>query len=248
MATTASQKVCVVVGLGGNGIGDHVARKFASQGYKVALLARTEANIKKVEDEINAKTTETGGSAAAYVCDAADRVRVNEVVGKIGAQIDTVIYNAGSGVFKAFAELSAEEFEGSWKCNVLGAFNVAKAVIPVMEKQGSGVMGFTGATASWRGMPFTPGFAPAKFGLRAFSQALARDYGPKNIHVFHAVIDGIVEMPKTRQWMPNKPTEQFLDPVQIAETYWYLANQDKRCWSTEVNVAPGAVMDTMASI
>ena len=112
----------------------------------------------------------------------------------------------------------------------------------------SGVIGITGATASWRGMPKTVAFAPAKFGVRAVAQSLARDMCPKGIHVFHVIIDGIVDMPKTRMWMPNKPDDEFMNPADIAETYWNLANQPRSAWSYEVNLAASGAYGTIATI
>ncbi|CAD7961599.1 unnamed protein product [Amoebophrya sp. A120] len=232
--TTASSagKVCLVVGLGGQGIGDHVAKKFAKEGYRVAVCARTERNVLRLAEEINAAAAAGGNTntntttpvCKAYTCDAVEMTQMKQTVAEVVktfGTIDTAIYNAGAGVFKPFDQVTEEEFDMSLQVNCKGAFNLAKCVVPLMEgKKTGGVIGFTGATASWRGMPFTPGFAPGKFALRALSQALARDLGPKNIHVFHAIIDGVVQMPKTKDWMPNKPAEQFLPPADIADCYW----------------------------
>merc|ERR1712087_816614 len=96
-------------------------------------------------------------------------------------------------------------------------FAFAKAVTPGMIERGKGVIGITGATAAWRGMPVTSAKAPGNFGMRALAQSLARDMGPRGIHVFHVVIDGIVDMPKTRLWMENKPDDEFMQPTAIAE-------------------------------
>ena len=229
-------KVCLVCGLGGGGIGDHVAKKFASEGYKVALLARTKENLDKLESEIP--------NSKGYVCDASDSESVHAVVStciqELGG-VDVLIYNAGSGIFKPFDVTTVEEFEQCWQSGPKGLFSFAKALTPHFQEKGSGVIGVTGATASWRGMPQTVAFASAKFAQRGLCQALSRDLGPKNIHCFHVIIDGVVKMPKTRGWMPNKPEDEFLDPAHIAETFWYLANQDKSCWTYELNVGTFAI-------
>merc|ERR1712226_816030 len=98
-------------------------------------------------------------------------------------------------------------------------FAFAKAVTPSMIERGKGVIGITGATAAWRGMPTTSAKAPGNFAMRALAQSLARDMAPKGIHVFHVIIDGIVDQPRTHAWLPDKPQDQFLKPAAIADTY-----------------------------
>ena len=86
-------------------------------------------------------------------------------------------------------------------------------------------------------------------GVRALSQSLAKTYGPKGVHVFHVVIDGVVDQPRTRAWFPKeKPDDEFLDPATIADTYWSVASQDKRCWTFETNVCPASRMFDMLTI
>jgi len=162
-------------------------------------------------------------------------------------RLDVLIYNAGVGMFKPFSDTSTADFELCMRCGPMGLFHFAKAVTPVMEKQKSGCIGITGATASWRGMPATTAFAPSKFAVRALAQGLARDLGPKNIHVFQAIIDGLVNMPKTRGWFPNKPEAEFLRPDSIADTYFHLAQQHPSTWTTEINLAPSPVMKDMVT-
>merc|ERR1712039_113358 len=119
---------------------------------------------------------------------------------------------------------------------------------PVMEKQAEGgCIAVTGATASWRCMPSTTAFAPSKFALRALAQGLARDLGPKRIHVFHVIIDGLVLMPKVKAWCPDKPEDQFMKPDSIAETYFATAHQHPSAWTTEINLAPFSVMGSMVT-
>jgi NADP-dependent 3-hydroxy acid dehydrogenase YdfG len=127
-------------------------------------------------------------------------------------------------------------------------FAFAKAVTPGMLERGHGVIGITGATASWRGMPTTSAKAAGNFAMRALAQSLARDLGPKGVHVFHVIVDALVDQPRTRGWMPSKPDEEFIAPAQIAETYWMIANQPRSCWAFEVNLMPNACMGSMATI
>merc|ERR1712094_59 len=95
----------------------------------------------------------------------------------------------------------------------------------------------------WRGMPSTHAKAAENFALRALAQSLARDFGPKGIHVFHVVIDGLIDQPRTHLWFPNKPGEEFMNPKDIAETYWMLANQPQSVWAFEINLMAGPCMD-----
>jgi NAD(P)-dependent dehydrogenase (short-subunit alcohol dehydrogenase family) len=133
-----------------------------------------------------------------------------------------------------------------------------KACLPYMKNDGQGnddqsppkSIGVTGATASWRGMPYTPAFASSKMATRGLTQALARDLGPKdNIHVFHVVIDGIVNLGEaTKQSFPDKPQHEMLDPVKIADTYYMLARQPNTCWTQEIHVGAGGAYASIASI
>jgi NAD(P)-dependent dehydrogenase (short-subunit alcohol dehydrogenase family) len=231
-----------------------VARKFHKEGYNVALLARTyPGTIVPLADELTSK----GAVAKAFQCDSGDEAQVQAVVKQIledkefnpGARIDMLCYNVGPGLFKPFADTTAAELESCLRGGPMGLFHFAKAVAPVMEKQSSGgSIGVTGATASWRCMAAFTAFAPSKFAVRALAQGLARDLGPKNIHVFHVIIDGIVHMPKCTAKLPNKPVPEFLQPDSIAETYWHLSQQHPSTWTTEINLAPSPVMKDMATI
>jgi len=152
--------VCVVVGLGNKGIGDHCAKKWAKEGYAVAMLARRRENLEALEKEI----PESRG----YKCDATCPEAVTETMDNIERDmgpVEVCIYNAGLGYFKPFEETSFEDFENSWRAGPAGLFCFAKAVIPKMAGRGAGTFGVTGATASWRGVKSTPAFASAKFGL-----------------------------------------------------------------------------------
>lgn len=236
--------VCVVVGLGNQGIGDHCAKKFAAEGYAVAMLARTESKLTALEQEIP--------GSKAYRCDATNAKDVEAAIAAITADlgpIDVCIYNAGLGMFKSFEKTSFDEFELCWRAGPGGLFLFAKAILPLMVARGSGCLGVTGATASWRGSPMTSAFASAKFGVRALSQSLAKEYGPRGIHVFHCVIDGVVSQPRTKNWFsPDKPEDEFLAPAKIAQHYFELSKQEKGCWTTETNVVPGARMSEMCTI
>lgn len=239
-----SKPVCVVVGLGALGIGDHCAMKWAAEGYAVAMLARTKSKLDELETTIP--------SSKGYRCDVTVASDIETTVQSIEADlgpIQAVIYNAGMGYFKKFEDTTFDMFEGCWRTGPAGLFLFAKAVLPGMVERGSGVFAVTGATAAWRGAPMTPAFAPAKFGVRALAQSLAKEYGPKGIHVFHVVIDGVVNQPRTKSWFaPDKPDDEFLAPAKIAEHYWHIASQVEGTWTWESNLVPASRMFDMLTI
>ena len=184
--TTAAFKpggLCLVAGVGRGGIGDNTAAYFAKHGYKVAVLARKQENVDYLVGQIinELKYTDANG-AKGYSCDCGEPSQVEETVNKIIADFSQVpnvlVYNAGAGFFKSIDATSIEDFELCYRSGPLGLFVFAKHLIPKMvEAQTAGVpfaVAVTGATASWRGMPATPAFAPSKFALRALAQSLAK--------------------------------------------------------------------------
>jgi short-subunit dehydrogenase len=149
--------------------------------------------------------------------------------------IHTVIYNAGSGTFKTFDQLSMSEFDRSFKSNVYGLLTIAQVIGTKMAERGQGVIAITGATASLRGKGFTAGFAPAKGAQRMLAQSLARDLGPKGVHVFLAIIDGGVA--KVGPDGGNVASNS-MDPREIADAYYGIATQGRSAWSFEVDLRP----------
>ena len=240
-AFDTTKKLCIVVGLGKGGIGDALAKKFSREGYNVAMVARSD--LTRLEGVIpNSKS---------YRCDASDPDAVTACVSSIkddfGTTVNALMYNAGSGVFKPFAEASYDDFMLSMKVGPGGIFLWTKACLDSFAPAGASI-GLTGATASWRGMPFTPAFAPSKMATRGLAQALARDLGPsKHIHVFHVVIDGLVNIPDSPM-AKTKSENEMLAPEQIAETYWQLHCQPPTCWTQETHVAAQAAYGSIASI
>ena len=149
--------------------------------------------------------------------------------------IDVLVYNAGSGVWGNIEEMSAHDFEQSWRINTMGAFLVSKQVIPSMKKKKTGSIIFIGATASLRGRPFTTAFAPAKASQRSLAQAMARHLWPSGIHVSLIIIDGGVNSLDSDA---NVEAPETLDPDDIATTAYFLSQQPRSAWSFEVDVRP----------
>ena len=225
-----AQKVCVVFGYG-PGIGAACARRWIKEGFKVAIVARNEDKLRSFEAKHG------GPVIKGYPCDVTNRQQMEMTVAQVEADlgpIHTMIYNAGNGIWKTYEQLTEDEFETCLKINAKGLLIAAQLICPKMEQRGEGVVAVTGATAAWRGKPFTAAFAAAKAAQRSLSQSLARDLGPKNIHVFYVIVDGGVD--KNEEAGNERPGS--LDPNAIAETYWCLATQPKSCWTFEMDVRP----------
>lgn len=232
MATNSVKPVCVVVGVG-PGNGASFARKFATAGYQLALLARTTDFTLPLAQQLD--------DARAYACDVTDAVSIEQAFANIQTElgaIDTVIYNAGSGVWKNVEDVTQEEFEQSWRINALGAFLVAKQVIPAMKKNQRGNIIFIGATASRRGGVQTAAFAPAKAAQKSLAESMARHLGPAGIHVAVVIVDAIVDTPAIRKMLPDKPDDFFLQPDALAEVVVDLVRQQPSAWTFEMEVRP----------
>jgi NAD(P)-dependent dehydrogenase (short-subunit alcohol dehydrogenase family) len=225
--------VCAVAGIGpGNGAA--FARRFAADGFAVALLARSPGLSQELAQELP--------HSRAYECDVGDAASVARTFDAIRADLgdpEVVIFNAGSGTFGTFDDISAEQFEASWRVNTLGAFLVAKQVVPAMKKAGKGSFVVIGATASRRGAPMTVAFAPAKAAQRSLAEALAKQLWPAGIHVSLIIIDGVVDLPRTRAAM-NKPDEFYVKPDDVAATAAWLSSQPRSAWAFEVEARPFA--------
>jgi NAD(P)-dependent dehydrogenase (short-subunit alcohol dehydrogenase family) len=225
--------VCVVVGVGpGNGAA--IARRFAAEGYATALVAR---RLEPIED----LARELGPLARAYRCDAADRSALEKTLVAIEAElgaVDVLVYNAGSGVWGTVEEITPEAFESTWRVNGFGALVAAQQVIPAMKRRGSGVIVYIGATASRRGGPKSAAFSSAKGAQRLLAESMARHLWPAGIHVALVVIDGVVDLPATRERMPDKPDEFFVRPDDVAATVLAIVRQPRSAWSFEVEARP----------
>lgn len=227
-----SQPVCAIVGVGpGNGAA--FARQFAGAGYRVALIARSREVLNALETELEA--------SKAYCCDVTDPASVQQTFRQIRSdmgEIETLIYNAGAGVWGNFDQISPESFEQSWKVNALGSFLVSKEVIPSMQAHKRGNIIFTGATASRRGNVFTAAFAPAKAAQRSLAESLARYLGPQGIHVSLIIIDGVVDTPSTRMMFLDKPDDYFMQPEDISKVVLSISEQQPTAWTFEVELRP----------
>lgn len=230
-----TKPVAAVLGVG-PGLGASLVRRFA-QGYAVAISARSADYLRTLGGEIRG----LGGAVLEVPADLSDRASVEAAFSAIRSRLgapDILIYNAGAGPFGNLGEISPEQYEYSWRVNAWGAFLSAKEVVPDMIARGRGVMLFTGATAGIKAGPRSAAFGPAKFAMRGLAQSLARDLGPQGIHVAWINVDGIIDIPRTRERMPQLKDEDVLKPAAIADTYWHVAHQDRSAWTMELEVRP----------
>jgi len=235
MANSKQSGVAFLTGAG-PGLGASLVRRFAKE-YAVAVNARNERFVKSLGDEIRA----SGGTALEVPGDIGDRDQVAGMFRSIRERLgppDVLLYNAGSGAFGTVTEITPEQFEASWRVNAFGAFLCAAECTPDMISRGRGVLLFTGATAGVKAGARSVAFGPAKFAMRGLAQSLARDLGPKGIHVAWINVDGSIDIPGARGLKPSLQDGDFLKPDAVAETYWHLAHQDRSAWTMELEVRP----------
>jgi NAD(P)-dependent dehydrogenase (short-subunit alcohol dehydrogenase family) len=227
-----TKKLCVVVGVGpGNGAA--LGRRFAKEGYAVALLART--------SETSGPLAASLADARAFSCDVTEAAAVARTFTAIEREmgpVHTLIYNAGSGTWGTIEDIDAAALEGAFRVNALGLLLAAKKVIPPMKDQGAGNIVVIGATSSRRGVARTAAFAPAKAAQRSLTESMARHLWPHNIHVSLIIVDGVIDLPRTRAMMKDKPDDFFIAPDAVADTAFHLTTQPRSAWSFEVEARP----------
>jgi NAD(P)-dependent dehydrogenase (short-subunit alcohol dehydrogenase family) len=183
----------------------------------------------------------SGGRAFSVTVDAtnpADVTRAFTEVKQALGPVTALVYNAGAFKMGSILQVQPDEFDACWRANCAGAFYAARAVLPDMLERKRGTVLLTGATASMRGGASFSCLAVGKFGLRALAQSMARELGPQGIHVAHVVIDGQIDLPRTRKMFPDRAENTFLSPYAIAEAYWQLHVQDPTAWTLEMDLRP----------
>ncbi len=230
-----AKPVCAVVGVG-EGNGAALARAFDGQGMALALLARGTGFTEQLAGSLS--------DARAYSCDVSDPASVVDAFARVRSELGDpaiLIYNAGSGVWGDVEGITLDGFESSWRVNALGALAVSQQVIPAMKGAGSGTIIFIGCDR----ILFAAGPRTAAIRVhrqrrarRSLAESMARTLWPQGIHVALIVIDAAVNLPRTRQNMPDKPDDFFLEPDDMASTAVWLARQPRSAWSFEVDVRP----------
>ena len=224
-------RTAVIAGVG-PGLGESLARKFGAEGCSIGLFARSVEYLAALEGDLR----EAGYEALAVPTDIADPDAVEagfEAVRDELGSVDVLINHAGGGGWRGLSDLSAEAFEDAWRTCALGGFLCSKAALPDLLDSG-GTLIFTGATSAVRGRSGALGFSSAKFAVRGMAGSLARELGPRGVHVCHVVIDGGIRPPEKDVENP----EEYLDPDAIADSYWHLVEQDRSSWTAELDLRP----------
>lgn len=221
--------IALIVGVG-DGLSAALARGLAARGHALALAARNAAKLAPL-------ATQTG--ARAYGCDAAEPEAVAALFAAVAAELgapDVVIYNPSARVRGPVADLDAADVARALAVTAFGGFLVAQQAARLMVPRGSGTLLFTGASASVKGYAQSAPFAMGKFALRGLAQSLARELGPKGVHVAHVVIDGAIR--GARHPADPASPDALLDPDAIAATYLALIDQPRSAWTHELEVRP----------
>ena len=241
MSFSESQpRVALVIGAG-DATGGAIAARFAKEGY-IACLTRRSAD--KLETAVNAIRA-AGGKAHGFGSDARKEEEVVALVDQIEKEhgpIEVLVFNIGANVPCSILEETARKYFKIWEMACFSGFLNAREVAKRMVERGRGTILFTGATAGLRGAANFAAFAGAKHALRALAQSMARELGPRNIHVAHVVVDGAIDTEFIRTNFPEryalKGEDGILNPEHIAENYWYLHQQPRDAWTFELDLRP----------
>lgn len=230
----------VVIGAG-DATGGAIARRFAREGLTACVVRRSVDRLAPLVASIEA----AGGTARAYGVDARDEEAVVALVAEIERDvgpIEAYVFNIGANVPTSILDETARRYFKVWEMACMAGFLTAREVARHMVARGRGTMLFTGATASLRGGTNFAAFAGAKHALRALAQSMARELGPKGIHVGHVIVDGAIDTAFIRDRFPErhalKADDGILDPAHIAENYWFLHAQPRDAWTFELDLRP----------
>jgi NAD(P)-dependent dehydrogenase (short-subunit alcohol dehydrogenase family) len=240
MSDSHQAKVALVIGAG-DSTGSAIAKRFAKEGYVACITRRDAEKLAPVVESIE----KAGGKARAFGSDARKEEQVIALVDQIEREIgpiEVLVFNIGANVPSSILEETARKYFKIWEMACFSGFLNAREVAKRMVARGRGTILFTGATAGLRGSANFAAFAGAKHALRALAQSMARELGPKNIHVAHIVVDGAIDTDFIRTTFPEryalKSEDGILNPDHIAENYWYLHTQPRDAWSFEVDLRP----------
>ncbi|MBT4210915.1 MAG: SDR family NAD(P)-dependent oxidoreductase, partial [Porticoccaceae bacterium] len=221
--------------------GSAIARKFSQRGLTVCLTRRNEEKLQPLIDEITA----TGADAFGFACDARKEDATESLFSNIEeniGEIDVVVFNVGANVPMGILETDSRKFFKIWEMACFAGFLNGREAARYMTKRKRGTILFTGATASVRGSAGFAAFASAKHGLRALAQSMARELGPKNIHVAHIVIDAAVDTQWIKDNLPTyeqrKAVDGIVKPDDLASNYVTLYDQPRNAWTFELDIRP----------
>jgi short-subunit dehydrogenase len=224
--------VCLISGVG-PGTGSALARKFAEGSYRVVLLARNEGRLAALEKELP--------NAKGYRCDVSDPAQIEQAASAVERDLGipgVVIHNAVGGAFGTFLEIDPAILNRNFQINTMGLLYLARRFAPAMVGAGKGAIIASGNTSALRGKPGFAGFAPTKAAQRILAEAMARDLGPKGVHVAYVIVDAVIDLEWTRKRWPDRSDDFFIKPKAIADEIWNVAHQHRSAWSFNVELRP----------
>jgi NAD(P)-dependent dehydrogenase (short-subunit alcohol dehydrogenase family) len=241
----AKRNATVAVIGAGDFIGAAIAKRFAAEGFVIFAGRRNADKLAPLVADVEA----SGGSIVARALDARKEADVTAFLHEADAHapLEVCIFNVGGNVNFPLLDTTERVFRKVWELACYAGFLSGREAARLMLPRGQGCIFFTGATASTRGGIGYAAFASAKSGLRAVAQSMARELGPKNIHVAHLIIDAGVDTAFVRerikqqagpQALENLEPDQLMNPVSVAEAYWQLYRQPRDAWTFELDLRP----------
>lgn len=227
-----SGKICLVTGVG-PGTGSHIVKKFAAEGYQVAMLSRNAERLREYQDNTP--------NSHSYPCDVGDFEQLQSTVAQITSDLGTpevVIHNAYSGAFGDILNIKPEVLTQNFQINTMALLYLTQLIAPAMIERGSGTILCTGNTSAYRGKANFASFAPTKAAQRILAESAARRLGPEGIHVAYIAIDAVINVPWARQMFADKPDDFFCQPADIATECFRVAQQPRSAWSFNVEIRP----------
>jgi NAD(P)-dependent dehydrogenase (short-subunit alcohol dehydrogenase family) len=232
VAMNQEMPVALVTGVG-PGTGAAIVRRFAQGGYAVAMLARNRELLALLQHKI--------ADSHAYPCDVTDEAQLDSTIAAIRADLGTplvLIHNAVGGAFGSFMEIEPAVLNSNFQVNTMALLHLARRLAPAMIEAGEGAIIASGNTSALRGKANFAGFAPTKAAQRILAESIARELGPKGVHVAYVLIDAVIDLAWTRKRWPEAPDDFFIKPAAIADEIWHVAHQDRSAWSFNVEVRP----------
>ena len=227
-----SEKLCLITGVG-PGTGTELVKRFASDGYRVVMIARNQERLKQLEQSVD--------NTIGYTCDVSNTEQLLSTLSQIKSDHgcpDVIIHNAVGGAFGDFLEIEPKVIEKNFQINTMALLHLGQAFGEDMIERGSGAIVVTGNTSAYRGKAKFAAFAPTKAAQRILAESMARRLGPDGIHVAYVAIDAVIDVEWARQLHANQPDEFFCKPADIAEECFRIAHQARSAWSFNVEIRP----------
>ena len=234
-------KVALVIGAGDN-LGSAIAKCFSNEGYIIVAARRNGDKLNILKEEIELKD----GVFHGYSLDARKEEEIINLIEEVELNIgliDVAIYNIGGNINFGITETTSKKYYKTWEMAAYGAFLTGREVAKHMLPRKRGTIIFTGATASIRGGKGYAAFSGAKHAKRSLAQSMARELGPRGIHIAHIVIDGAIDTPWIKElfsefYNEKKDKDGLMNPDDIAQNYLWIHNQPRNAWTHEIDLRP----------